>query len=161
MTKAYPRQSTPNLSKDQLDFFYGILVFYESDEFSQAKFDIRSTLINKYVYDEKKRPKGIKLLYSRNKGKRDKFKHSLNQMQSTDKKTIAFIDTKGNVCKSLLCHIRNSFAHNRIIRENNDILFLTDEHSGTLSMKGRVKFKVFKELVNEIIKVGINSLNSK
>jgi hypothetical protein len=28
-------------------------------------------------------------------------------------------------------------------------------------MKGRVKFKVFKELVNEIIKVGINSLNSK
>jgi hypothetical protein len=160
MTKVDTRQPNISLTESQLNFFYGILVFCESGAFSQVKININNRLIKSHQYDEKKNPQGIKLLYP-TKGKSSNIKEMLTQMQSNHNNIIVFANQKRNVCKSLLCHIRNAFAHNRIIRENNDILFLTDEHSGTLSMKGLVKFKVFKELVNEIINVGKNSLNSK
>lgn len=137
------RLQVRTLTPEQLNLFYQILIFCESDAINNADLRITNPALKPYWFNSinKNEGKGILLTYK-----------NIDFDAILDTNEIKFTDTKSNVLKSLLYHLRNAFAHNRLFYDDKSkILCMEDTYSGGINMKGKVKMPYFHKFIDAVI----------
>lgn len=135
------KSSTPILSGEKLEFFYSILVRWESSEEPKVIKNFSSAEIKRLL--ARADSQGKKVLYlSIDPNKKD-FNH---------KYELYLKNSKRNIGESLLYHLRNAFAHNdiQLIPGKNEV-FINHEWGGGVKLKATISYKVFKELVETMV----------
>ena len=74
---------------------------------------------------------------------------------------ITFTDSQRSVCFSLLCHLRNAFAHDYLKNDGNTLIIEDYNNKNQMTMYGKINKSLLFDLVNKIImqKRGQNGLN--
>ncbi len=134
------RNPLPVLKPSHLKFFYSMLTLWESGREPKITHNFNSKEINQFK--KRKAPNGRPILVMNNPPG-----HPMPMSVSE----IRF-KTRKNKGRSILSHLRNAFAHNRISYVgNSDVLKIENEYNGKTQMEGLVKFSVLKELVEILV----------
>lgn len=138
--KGDSRPPTPILKNEKLDFFYSILTLWESGKEPKIVKNSNSKEIRRF------------------KKRRDKKGHMIltfsdfNRKEPLHLSEIRFRNVKDNQGMSILYHIRNAFAHNRIFLEKNKrILRIENEYKGQKNLQAIIAFDVLKELIETFL----------
>ena len=70
--------------------------------------------------------------------------------KSNESNKITFTDCKGSVCFSLLCHLRNAFAHDCFQKDGKELI-IEDSYNANKTMYGRIDKSLLFDLINNII----------
>lgn len=81
--------------------------------------------------------------------------------KSIEPNEITFTDSQRSVCFSLLCHLRNAFAHDYLKNDGNTLIIEDYNNKNQMTMYGKINKSLLFDLVNKIImqKRGQNGLN--
>lgn len=138
--KVDTRSPVPTLTGAKLEFFYGILTLWESPEQNKVIKDFKSSEIKRFLGQLDR--KGNLVLF---------LKTDINTNCPNCKYELYVNNTKNNTGLSLLYHLRNAFAHNKIqILENGNMVCIENYWKGKLKLKTRLPFSVLKELIETI-----------
>jgi len=138
--KTDTRNPVPSLPDVQLRFFYGILTLWESGVEDKVKKNFTTKEIKSFLARKDSNGNPVLVIDTE---KRRKGKLALSELR--------YINTKSNKGLSLLYHLRNAFAHNRIVLDlNSRILHIRNEYNGAVKMEGRIAFDVLKEFVETL-----------
>lgn len=147
------RPKNKTLTADLLDLFYQVLIFCESDAINEIKFRIKDSCFNEFIsYQYKKKEKGkVYLNYNTKLKKKNINKIDFNKELELNE--IRFINTKQNVIKSLLWHLRHAFAHNRLSFNDNSntILCIENVYNGKTKMKAKVRTADLKKFIKFVL----------
>lgn len=147
------RPKNKTLTADLLDLFYQVLIFCESDAINEIKFRIKDSCFNEFIsYQNKKKEKGkVYLNYNTKLKKKNINKIDFNKELELNE--IRFINTKQNVIKSLLWHLRHAFAHNRLSFNDNSnkILCIENVYNGKTKMKAKVRTADLKKFIKFVL----------
>lgn len=149
--KITSRQTSVLIEHDELKFFYDILCIWEGSNKKPDCINFSDKQLSKYLSS-----KGLNLPH-------DKRNASITIEQSTPNK-IQF-KGRGNLCRTLIRHLRNAFAHNLIEKKvvqtpstnatessSEEYLHFQDWRKSECRMDGMMKFDDFKNLINIILK---------
>lgn len=135
-----------NLSKDEIEFFYKILYKYEHESLAgyQDK-EVEKMIGSKVAFDDK---------------------HKDGENITTEKKNCLQFPFRKYICRSILNHVRNAFAHGNIQSIENDSAFLIQDYSdgkkrSTCNMLGIINKKDLYELIDVMEKTRKGAMKTK
>lgn len=148
------RPKNKTLTPDLLDLFYQVLILCESDAINTMKVRITDSRLKEYINEKgNKREKGKVVLTYNVKSK----KNGINRFEFNtplEINEIRFTNSKNNVVKSLLWHLRHAFAHNRLYYDNaHKFIIVENVYKGITKMKAKVRAADLKKLVNFLITI--------
>ncbi len=130
------------LTPAHLRFFHSLLTLWESGKEPKVAKQFNSVEVKRFL--AKTDAKG-QVILSIGDDPTDQSPLALSELR--------FSKTGGaGKAKSLLNHLRNAFAHNRIsYGEDNNTILIENEYRGTVRMVGKVRFNVLKELMELLL----------
>ncbi|MDE6753294.1 MAG: hypothetical protein K2J82_01630 [Muribaculaceae bacterium] len=138
--KRLDRKSNSTLEDAHIKFFHKLIVSIENNK------KIKDKIIKNFSHSE------VKNII--NNEDNDYF-ILINPIEYSDclvNDEIRFTNHKRNKAYSLLCHLRNAFAHNRIqVEDGSGQLIFQDEYNKIINMVGKCSFQKLKYLVETIL----------
>lgn len=152
------RLKNKTLTPDLLDLFYQVLILCESDAINTIKLRITDPRLKEFLNDkDKKREKG-KVVLTYNAKSRKNGINNIEFNTPIEINEIRFTNTKNNVIKSLLWHLRHAFAHNRLYYDNaHKFINVENVYNGVTKMKAKVRAADLKKLVKFLITIENNN----
>ncbi len=139
--KRLDRKSNSTLEDAHLRFFHKLIVAIENDK------EIKDKIVKNFSNLE------VKNII--NKGKQNSYSITINPLDYPSHigyDEFRFTDNKNNKAFSLLYHLRNAFAHNRVQLEKETLqLMFQDEYKKKINMVGKCNFLKLKYLVETIL----------
>lgn len=129
------------LETEHLRFFHKLIVAIENDK------EMKDKIVKNFSNFE------VKNII--NKGKQNIYSITINPLDYPSQigyDELRFTDNKNNKAFSLLYHLRNAFAHNRVqLEEESMQLMFQDEYKKKINMVGKCNFLKLKYLVETIL----------
>lgn len=137
--KRIDRLSYSTLEPKHVDFFHKLVVAIENDKKVKEKVikNFNNFEVTNLINED--RPESITI-------------NPLDYPAAIRSDEVRFTNHKGNKAYSLLCHLRNAFAHNRIqvFAEDGKLIF-QDEYNKKINMIGECSFAKLQYLVETIL----------